>query len=76
MKKKLLTLALLGLSVTLLAGCVSKEEVVTDETVVPAEVVEEAVEAPVVEEVMPTDEEVNVEEVVADEEGVDEPVAE
>jgi hypothetical protein len=51
MQKKLLTLVLLGLSVVLLVGCVSKETTVTDETVTPP-VVEEVVapEVPVVEE--------------------------
>ena len=51
MQKKLLTLVLLGTSVVLLVGCVSKEETPTDDTVTPP-VVEEVVapEAPVVEE--------------------------
>ncbi|MBU0626462.1 hypothetical protein KKG31_04010 [Patescibacteria group bacterium] len=74
MKKKLLTLALLGVSVALFAGCVTKEEVVNDDTLLP---VEEAV-LPVVEEVMPTDE-VVVEEAVVEEttdEVVEEAVAE
>ena len=57
MQKKLLTLVLLGSSVVLLVGCVSKEETPTDDTVtapvveeVVAPVVEEAPVAPVVEE--------------------------
>jgi len=53
MQKKLLTLVLLGTSVVLLVGCVSKEETPTDDTVTPP-VVEEtpvAPEAPVAPEV-------------------------
>lgn len=50
MQKKLFTLVLLGVSVALLAGCVTKEETPVVEDVTETPVVEEVV-APVVEEV-------------------------